>query len=84
MKEVAKLTQPGRPVPGRNVRVRHKHLKMDQTKIDKVRRFFGVATEQEAVDRALEAFAVEEDLRRALRRVAGIGGMSDPWAPRRR
>ena len=31
---------------------RHKHLKLDQRKIDFARRYFGVKSEQEAIDRA--------------------------------
>ena len=32
---------------------RHKHLKLDQQKIDFAKRYFGVTSEQEAIDRAL-------------------------------
>ena len=33
--------------------VKHKHLKLDQKKIDFAKRYFGVQSEQEAIDRAL-------------------------------
>jgi hypothetical protein len=32
---------------------RHKHLKLDQRKIDVAKRYFGVTSKQEAIDRAL-------------------------------
>jgi hypothetical protein len=40
--------------------VRHKHLKLDQKKIDFARRYFGVKSEQEAIDRALSLLMDEQ------------------------
>ena len=37
----------------RGTAMRHKHLKLDQKKIDFAKRYFGVDSEQEAIDRAL-------------------------------
>ncbi|MFZ5471349.1 MAG: hypothetical protein ACOZIN_18150 [Myxococcota bacterium] len=51
-------------------RMRHKHLKLDQTKIDFARRFFGVDSEQEAIDRALEFFMEEDRIRKELKPLA--------------
>jgi len=34
--------------------IKHKHLKLDQKKIDFAKRYFGVDSEQEAIDRALD------------------------------
>jgi hypothetical protein len=54
-------------------RVRHKHLKLDQRKIDFAKRYFGAASEQEAIDRAL-SFLIEQEARvvRARKPLAGI------------
>ena len=37
----------------RTTAVRHKHLKLDQGKIDFAKRYFGVDSEQQAIERAL-------------------------------
>ena len=64
---------------GSGQRLRHKHLKLDQAKIDVARRFFGARTEQEAIDRALEAVVAEAAIRRTLESLGGVGGFEDPW-----
>jgi hypothetical protein len=63
-----------------NMAIRHKHLKLDQTKIDKARRLFGVKTEQETIDRALDLALAEEPLLRAHRKVRGVGGLTDVFS----
>jgi len=60
-----------------NMAIRHKHLKLDQTKIDKARRLFGVKTEQETIERALDLVIAEEPILRAHRKVRNAGGLSD-------
>jgi hypothetical protein len=40
--------------------LRHKHLKLDQKKIDFAKRYFGVESEQEAIDRALSLLVEEQ------------------------
>jgi hypothetical protein len=57
--------------------VRHKHLKLDQTKIDRARRLLGAKTEQETIERALDLALAEEPILRAHRKVKGRGGISD-------
>lgn len=57
--------------------VRHKHLKLDQSKIDKARRLFGAKTEQEAVERALDLAIGEQPILRAHRKIKGVGGVVD-------
>src|SRR2546428_260368 len=47
--------------------VRHKHLKLDQGKIDFAKRYFGVDSEQEAIERALALLMDEERIARRLR-----------------
>lgn len=50
---------------------RHKHLKLDQRKIDFAKRYFGVTSEQEAIDRALTLLMEEEQLIKALKPIKG-------------
>jgi hypothetical protein len=60
-----------------NMSVRHKHLKLDQSKIDKARRLFGAKTEQETIERALDIVIAEEPILRAHRKIKNVGGLSD-------
>ena len=53
--------------------VRHKHIRIDQTKLDKARRVLAAATETEALDRALSLVVSEADIDAALRQSAGKG-----------
>lgn len=52
--------------------LKHKHLKLDQRKIDFAKRHFGVSSDQEAIDRALGLVVEEERLLRALRPLRGV------------
>jgi hypothetical protein len=51
--------------------LRHKHLKLDQTKINFAKRYFGVDSEQEAIDRALSLLIDEQQITAALKPLAG-------------
>lgn len=62
-----------------NMAIRHKHLKLDQAKIDRARRLLGVKTEQETLERALDALLAEEPILRAHRGVRRVGGFADPF-----
>ena len=42
----------------RAVALKHKHLKLNQKKIDFAKRYFGVKSEQEAIDQALSLLNV--------------------------
>ncbi len=53
--------------------VRHKHLRIDQTKLDKARKVLNAETETETLDRALEIVVSEAEINATLRRVAGTG-----------
>jgi hypothetical protein len=53
--------------------VRHKHIRIDQAKLDKARRILAAATETEALDRALTLVVSEAAGNTALRQVAGKG-----------
>ena len=60
-----------------NMAIRHKHLKLDQRKLDRARRLIRAKTEQETVERALDVLLGEEPILRAHRRVKGVGGIVD-------
>lgn len=51
---------------------RHKHLKLDQRKIDFAKRYFGVTSEQEAIDRTLALLIMQEE--RIVRRLKVLRG----------
>ncbi|MBI2218584.1 MAG: hypothetical protein HYU51_14945 [Candidatus Rokubacteria bacterium] len=51
---------------------RHKHLKLDQRKIDFAKRYFGVASEQEAIDRALGLLMQEHRIASKLKPLQGL------------
>jgi hypothetical protein len=53
---------------------KHKHLKLDQSKIDRAKKLLGAKTEQETIERALDLVLAEEALLKAHRRLKGVGG----------
>jgi len=53
--------------------IRHKHLRIDQAKLDKARKILAVKTDTETLDRALALVVSEAEIDAALRRVAGKG-----------
>lgn len=60
--------------------LKHKHLVLDQRKIDAAKRYFGVDSEQEAIDKALSLLVEEQRLGKALRPLKGIlRGDEKPW-----
>jgi hypothetical protein len=60
--------------------LKHKHLKLDQKKIDFAKRYFGVKSEQEAIDRALSLLVEERQLVAAMGSLKGnLKGDSRPW-----
>jgi len=52
--------------------IRHKHLKLDQKKIDMAKRYFGVESEQEAIDKALSLLVEEEEIIRGMKPLKGF------------
>jgi hypothetical protein len=50
---------------------RHKHLRIDQRKLDRARRILEAGTETETLDRALEVVVSEAEVDAALRRGKG-------------
>lgn len=60
--------------------LKHKHLRLDQRKIDYAKRYFGVATEQEAIDRTLSLLMEEQHIVTAMRRLKGtLKADQRPW-----
>jgi chemotaxis methyl-accepting protein methylase len=53
--------------------IRHKHLRIDQAKLDKARKILAVDTDTEALDRALALVVSEAEVDAALRSVARKG-----------
>ena len=53
--------------------IRHKHLRLDQKKLHRVRTILGVATETEALEGAMNLVLAEDAILKALRRVRGKG-----------
>ncbi|MDE2058394.1 MAG: hypothetical protein KGL31_07285 [candidate division NC10 bacterium] len=60
--------------------LKHKHLRLDQRKIDFAKRYFGVATEQEAIDRTLSLLMEEQRIVTAMRPLKGtLKADRRPW-----
>ena len=53
------------------IALRHKHVQLDQRKLDRARRALGARTETETLDRALDIVVMEADIDRVLRTVRG-------------
>jgi hypothetical protein len=64
----------------RTAALKHKHLKLDQKKIDFAKRYFGVESEQEAIDRALSLLVEEQQVLAAMKPLKGLlKGDRRPW-----
>ena len=64
----------------RAMALKRKHLKLDQRKIDFAKRYFGVESEQEAIDRALSLLIEEQKIVRRLKPLKGLlKGDERPW-----
>ena len=53
--------------------VRHKHVQLDQRKLDRARRVLGAKTETETLERALDLVVTEADIDGVLRAARGKG-----------
>ncbi len=59
---------------------KHKHLVLDQRKIDFARKHFGVKSEQEAIDRALSQLMDEHQIVRKMKPLArALAGDTRRW-----
>lgn len=65
------MTQEGAQVT--STAIRHKHLRLDQKKLLRVRTILGVATETEALEGAMNLVLAEDAILKALRRVRRKG-----------
>jgi len=62
------------------VSLKHKHLVLDQRKINAAKRYFKVDSEQEAIDKALSLLVEEQQLSKALKPLKGVlKGDTRPW-----
>ena len=59
--------------------LKHKHLRLDQDKIDRARKLLRVKTEQEPIDHALDLLLAEEPIIRTHRQVKAVGGFERPY-----
>jgi hypothetical protein len=55
--------------------IRHKHLKINQQKLDRARTLLRLETEQETIDRALDTVLAEQTIVRPHRKVRAVGGL---------
>ena len=53
--------------------VRHKHMRLDQEKLNKVKLILGSASETEALDRAMDLVIAEDEILKILRNVRSKG-----------
>jgi len=51
----------------------HKHLKLDQKKLDKAKNILQVSTESEAVSLALDVIVAEQQIRKTWKGIQGKG-----------
>jgi len=51
--------------------LRHKHVRIDQSKLNKAKKVLGAKTDTEALDRALSFVVAEDEINATLRRVKG-------------
>lgn len=59
--------------------LRHKHLKIDQAKLDRAKRLLRLPTEQATIDRALDAVLAEQVIVNAHQKTRNVGGMIDSF-----
>lgn len=53
--------------------IRHKHVRIDQAKLDKAKRLLEAETDTETIDRALAIVISEAEIDKTLRAVRGKG-----------
>jgi hypothetical protein len=53
--------------------LRHKHVQLDQEKLNRARRILGAKTETEALERALDIVVSEAQIDTSLRKARGKG-----------
>lgn len=63
--------------------LKRKNMVIDQKKLDFAKKHLGVATETEAVDKALDLLAFRSEVLSGLDALAASGPLRDPYARRR-
>ena len=53
--------------------VRHKHLRLNQDKLDRLKLLLGTRSETETLETAMDILLAEEDIKTTLREVKGTG-----------
>ncbi|MBI1743400.1 hypothetical protein HYR54_10110 [Candidatus Acetothermia bacterium] len=53
--------------------IRDKHLKLDQTKLNRARQLLGTKTERETIENALDLLLAEGDVERLLEKLGNKG-----------
>lgn len=53
--------------------VRHKHVRLNQRKLDRVKSILGAATETEAIEKAMDLVLAEDEIVKVHRRIRGKG-----------
>ena len=53
--------------------VRHKHLRLNQDKLDRLKTLLGTRSETETLETAMDLLLAEEDIKDTLRKVKGKG-----------
>ena len=56
-----------------SIAVRHKHVRLDQAKLDRAKQILEARTETETLDRALSLVVSEAEIDAALRGIGGKG-----------
>jgi hypothetical protein len=62
-----------------NMALRHKHLKIDQRKLDRAKQLLKLPTEQATIDRALDAILADELIVKTHKKIRGVGGIEDAF-----
>jgi hypothetical protein len=57
--------------------LRHKHLKIDQRKLDRAKHLLKLPTEQATIDRALDAVLADELIAKTHKKIRRVGGIED-------
>ena len=60
--------------------IRHKHIRIDQAKLDKAKKILAAVTETETLDRALMLVVSEADIDTTLRQAGGKGRLKKLFA----
>ena len=60
--------------------LRHKHFRLNQAKLDRLRTSMGVRSETEALEKAMDLILVEEEIKMVLRRIKGKGRLKSIYS----